>query len=258
MKFLVVSKRKLTAALTALVAVALVLVGIAQTGAYAVYAGKTTRKLPVYCVQTDEKKVAITFDAAWGADKTEQILQTLIDHDVKATFFAVEFWTEKYPSLLKKLHDSGRVEIGTHSSTHPHMNSLTKSQMELELTSSVKAIEAVTGVKPTLFRAPFGEYNNALLETAETQGLFTIQWDVDSLDWKGVKSEKMASRILSKVQNGSIVLMHNDGEHTLEALPAIIEGIKNKGYSLVTVSELIYKDSFVIDNTGKQIHEKGN
>lgn len=258
MKFLVASKKKLTVSLAAIAFVALLLVTIGQTGAYAVYVGRTTRRLPVYCVQTDEKKVAITFDAAWGADRTESILRTLTEYDVKATFFAVEFWTEKYSELLKKLHDSGRVEIGTHSATHPHMNSLSKSQIKLELTSSSNAIEAVTGVRPTLFRAPFGEYNNTLLETAEELGLYTIQWDVDSLDWKGTKSEKMASRILNKVQNGSIILMHNDGENTPEALPAIIEGLKNKGYSLVTVSELIYKDNYVIDNTGRQIYEKGN
>ena len=255
MKFFVLCKKKVLFALLTVIALALSLITVGQTGAYAVYAGKTTRKLPIYCVQTEEKKVALSFDAAWGADKTEKILDILTDYDVKATFFVCEFWAEKYPDMLKKLHDSGRVEVGTHSSTHPHMNSLSKSQVELELTSSVNAIESIIGSKPTLFRPPFGEYNNTLLETAESLGLYTVQWDVDSLDWKGVKSEKMASRILNKAKEGSIVLMHNDGEHTVEALPAIIEGLINKGYTLVTIGDLIYKENYTIDNTGKQIHE---
>ncbi len=253
MKFLIFSKKKLLVLFSFALSFIVLLVAVGQTGAYAVYAGKTTRKLPIYCVQTEEKKVALTFDCAWGADKTDAILETLERYDAKATFFAVEFWAEKYSDKLKKLAQSGRVEIGTHSATHPHMNSLSKTQIELELSSSVASIENITGVKPTLFRAPFGEYNDTLIETAEEQGLFTVQWDVDSLDWKGVKSEKMASKIISRVKEGSIVLMHNDGEHTAEALPAIIEGLKNKGFTLVTVGELIYKENYHIDNTGKQI-----
>ena len=123
--------------------------------------------------------------------------------------------------------------------------------------TSSKIIESVTGKKPDLFRAPFGDYNDALIETAEEMGLYTIQWDVDSLDWKGLKSGEMAARVINKTQNGSIILMHNDGEHTVEALPLIIEGLKNKGFTFVTIGELIYRDNFTIDHTGKQIRIEG-
>ncbi len=257
MKFLLLRKKRILCGIIALALLIGSLAAVGATGAYAVAAGKTTRKLPIYCVDTPDKKVAMSFDASWGADKTLSILETLERYDVKANFFAVGFWAEKYPETLKKLSDSGRMEIGTHSNTHPHMTKLSKNQMELELDASMKIIEEVTGKKPDLFRAPFGDYNDTLIETATEKGLYTIQWDVDTLDWKELKSGEIAARVLKKAQNGSIILMHNDGEHTVEALPLIIEGLKNKGYSFVTIGELIYRDNYSIDHTGKQIHIEG-
>ena len=253
MKFLVVKRSSIikVAAIIALLAALTVSVGL--TGSAAVYGGKTTRKLPIYSVETDEKAVALSFDASWGADKTLDILDTLERYDIKANYFVVSFWAEKYPDELKKLHDSGRVEIGTHSNTHSHMSKLSRSQVELELTSSCDIIEKIIGVRPDLFRAPFGEFDDKLLEEAEKQKLYTIQWDVDSLDWKNLSAQKMAERVLSGVKCGSIVLMHNDGKNTVQALPLIIEGLKNKGYSFKTIGELIYRDNYVIDHTGRQI-----
>ena len=253
MKFLVVKRSSIlkAAAIIALVVALTVTVGV--TGAAAVYGGKTVRKLPIYSVETDEKAVALSFDASWGADKTLDILNTLERYDIKANYFVVSFWAEKYPEELKKLHGSGRVEIGTHSNTHSHMRKLSRSQVELELTASCDIIEKITGKRPDLFRAPFGEYDDKLLEEAEKQNLYTIQWDVDSLDWKDLSAQKMAERVLSGVGSGSIVLMHNDGKNTVQALPLIIEGLKNKGYSFKTIGELIYRDNYVIDHTGRQI-----
>ncbi|MFR1566032.1 MAG: polysaccharide deacetylase family protein [Christensenellales bacterium] len=257
MRFLLIKKKRILTGALVLVMLVAGLLAVGFTGAYGVYAEKTTRKLPIYCVESAEPKVAISFDASWGADKTLSILEILERYDIKANFFTVGFWAEKYPDILKKLSDSGRMEIGTHSNTHPHMPKLSRSQMKLELETSSKIIESVTGKKPDLFRAPFGDYNDALIETAEEMGLYTIQWDVDSLDWKGLKSGEMAARVINKTQNGSIILMHNDGEHTVEALPLIIEGLKNKGFTFVTIGELIYRDNFTIDHTGKQIRIEG-
>lgn len=258
MKFVVAKKKALFRGIFVSIALILGIVLVGTSGSYVIYAGKTTRKLPIYCVDTDEKVVAISFDASWGADKTLGILETLEKFDVKANYFVVGFWATKYAEELKKLSDSGRVEIGTHSNTHPHMNKKTKSEMKLELETSINIIEEITGKKIDLFRAPFGEYSDNLLTVAEEMGLYTIQWDVDSLDWKNLSSEEITNRILSRVQNGSIVLMHNDGAHTLEALPAIIIGLKNKGYTFKTIGELIYRDNYTIDHTGKQIKEIKN
>ena len=151
------------------------------------------------------------------------------------------------------MSDSGVFEIGTHSNTHPDMSKLSASKINLELTESVKIIERITQKKVELFRAPFGAYNDTLIEEAQKLGLYTIQWDVDSLDWKGLSANDMAARVLNKVQNGSIILMHNDGEHTIQALPLIIEGLKNKGYTFTTIGKLIYRDNYYIDHTGRQI-----
>jgi polysaccharide deacetylase family sporulation protein PdaB len=197
--------------------------------------------------------VAISFDASWGAEKTPLILDTIEKFDIKANFFAVGAWAEKYREQLKMLSDSGRMEIGTHSNTHPNMKKLSREKINLELSTSKSIIEEITGKKVELFRAPYGEYDDKLLQEAEKLGLQTIQWDVDSLDWKDLSSEQIANRVVSGAKKGSIILMHNDGKNTVAALPAIIAGIKNKGLSFVTIGELIYKDNYHIDHTGRQI-----
>ena len=253
MRFLVVKRSGIVKTTVIAVLLALLLGTVGVTGAAAVYGGKTTRKLPIYSVETEEKAVALSFDASWGADKTQDILDTLTRYDIKANYFVVSFWAEKYPDMLKKLGDSGRVEIGTHSNTHPHMPKLSRNQIELELTASVNIIEKCTEKKVELFRPPFGDYNDTLLEEAVKLGLYTIQWDVDTLDWKDLSAQAIAERVLNNVKNGSIVLMHNDGKNTVQALPLIIEGLKNKGYSFKTIGELIYRDNYEIDHTGRQI-----
>ncbi|WP_438848700.1 polysaccharide deacetylase family protein [Anaerocaecibacter muris] len=253
MRFLVIKRRAIIIAVIAATVFALALTGVYYTGAAAIYNNVSPKKVPIYSVETDEKAVALTFDAAWGADKTLGILETLEEKDACATFFLVGFWAEKYEKELKTLAESERIEIGTHSATHPYMSKLSKSQMSLELSTSKSLIEKISGRKVELFRPPYGDYSDALLNTSQEQGLYTIQWDVDSLDWKNLSKEQIASRVVGNCRNGSIVLMHNDGKHTLEALPAIIDGLRAKGYKFKTVGQLIYKDNYTIDHTGRQI-----
>lgn len=253
MKFIVIKRSFIVKCLIVNIVVALITVICYFTGSAAVWQNKTTRKLPIYCVQTEEKVVALSFDAAWGADNTLKILDILTEYDIKANFFAVGFWVEKYGDKLKTLHESGRMEIGTHSNTHPNMSKLSRDNMRRELETSMALIENITGKKPDLFRAPYGDYSDALLTVAEEQGLYTIQWDVDSLDWKDLSANDISVRILKGVKNGSIVLMHNDGKHTVESLPLIIEGLKNKGYTFKTIGEMIYRDNYTIAHDGTQI-----
>lgn len=214
------------------------------------------RKLPIYSVSTKEKKVAISFDCAWGVEYTDKLLETMQKHGVKCTFFAVEFWVEKYPEYAKKIIEAGH-ELGTHSKTHPYMSKLTKEQIKEELVSSSAVIERVTGVKPTLFRPPYGDYNNTLVETAKELSLYTIQWDVDSLDWKNLSASEIALRIINGAKEGSIILCHNNGLHTAEALPMIFSTLQNRGYEFVPIGELIYKENYSIDHTGKQYSLNG-
>ncbi|MBS6464494.1 MAG: polysaccharide deacetylase family protein [Firmicutes bacterium] len=247
MKFVVLRKKTLIIALLVLAFAVFVPVG-------ATVAFSRQKKLPIYSVGTEEKKVAISFDCAWGTDYTETLLNIMEREKVVSTFFMVEFWTTKYPDLVKKIAGGGHA-IGTHSTTHSYMSKLTEAQIEEELTRSSMAIKAVTGEEVTLFRPPYGDYDDLLIETAERLGLYTIQWDVDSLDWKNLSAAEIAARVTSGVKNGSIVLFHNNGLHTAEALPAVIADLKEKGFTFVRIDDLIYKDGYYIDADGRQIKQ---
>ena len=251
MYFTLIKKRtilRVFALITLFITLSLILYG---TGAYQVFYGKTLRELPIYYVKTDKKQIAISFDCAWGTDYTDSLLETMQKEKVRCTFFMVEFWTEKHPDYVKKIYDAGH-EIGTHSATHPYMSKLKKEAIIKELTTSSKAIENITGQNPMVFRPPYGDYNDLLIKTAKELGLYTIQWDVDSLDWKDLSATQIASRVLTKVRNGSIVLFHNQGLHTWEALPTIISTLKEQGYEFVPIGELIYKDNYTMLSDGGQ------
>ena len=225
------------------------LVALTNTGT--VYFGWAKRLVPIYSVQTTEKKVALTFDAAWGSDKTAKIVSTLQENGVSGTFFLVGFWVEQNANKVKLIDEAG-FDIGTHSNTHPKMSTLSSEQVKNELTKSMELITNITGKEVKFFRAPFGDYNDNLITIAGSLGLKTIQWDVDSLDWKGLSAEEILTRIKNSVKNGSIILCHNNSDHILEALPLIISYLKSEGYSMVKISDLVYNDNYIIDNNGLQ------
>lgn len=217
-----------------------------------VVCGLSVRKIPIYSVGRDDKKIAISFDCAWGNEYTAKLLEEMERYDVKCTFFTVSFWAEKYPEDMKSIINAGH-EIGTHSKTHPHMSALNADKIDYEIDYSCAVIENITGQKVSLFRPPYGDYDNLLLERAESKGLYTIQWDVDSLDWKNLSAKEISMRIIGKVKSGSIILCHNNGLHTAEALPLIFSTLKGQGYEFVKISDLIYKDNYKITNEGKQV-----
>ncbi len=235
----------------ALIVFTVLSVSVYFTGAYSVYYGKTPRLIPIYSVEREDKVVSISFDCAWGVEHTDEILKALKVSDVRATWFMVEFWAEKYPEYVKKIDGAGH-EIGTHSSTHSYMSKQNSEEIKLELSTSAEAIKSVTGKEVNLFRPPYGDYDDELIKTASEQGYYSIQWDTDSLDWKDLSATDIAMRVISSVKNGSIILMHNNGLHTAEAVPIILETLKNKGYSFVPIGELIYKENYTIDGTGRQ------
>lgn len=226
-------------------------VSVYFTGAYAVYYGNTPRLVPIYSVEREDKVVSISFDCAWGVEHTDEILKALKVSDVRATWFMVEFWADKYPEYVKKIDAAGH-EIGTHSSTHSYMSKQNAEEIKLELTQSSKVIEDITGKKVELFRPPYGDYDNELIKTSSELGYYTIQWDTDSLDWKDLSATDIAMKVINNVGCGSIILMHNNGLHTAEAVPIILETLKNRGYSFVPIGELIYRENYSIDGTGRQ------
>jgi len=252
MKFLLIRKRALLKYALAFVLTLTAVVGVRVTNSAQVWGGTTARAMPIYSVGTNEKVVAVSFDANFGNENTAAILDTLVKHDAKASYFVVGSWAEKYSDDLLRLHESGRVEIGTNSNTYPRMSKLSQRQMELELKTSLAIIESVTGTRPELFRAPYGDYSDQLLSISQRAGLFTIQWDIDSLDNSDLTASQVAAKVINSVQNGSIILMRDDGKNTIAALPAILEGLRNRGYSFKTVGEMIHRENFVIDKTGRQ------
>ena len=207
--------------------------------------------LPIYCTEQQSKKISISFDAAWGNEDTEQLIEILAKYNVKTTFFAVSEWVEKYPESVKALANAGH-EVCNHSSTHPHMSTLSKQDMVTEIENCNSKIEALTGKRPLLFRAPYGDYNNALIEVIGSLDMYCIQWDVDSLDWKDISPSDISSRVLSKVKPGSIVLFHNAAKNTPAALPEILEKLISDGYEIVPISSLIYRDGYTVDHEGRQ------
>ena len=210
------------------------------------------RKLPIYSVDTPEKKIAITFDAAWSAEDTDQLIKILQNHNAKATIFAVGDWVEKNPDAVKKFHKNGH-EIANHSDTHAAFSKISRENIKEEIINCNNKIKAIIGVSPKLVRAPSGDYDNKSIEVTESLNMKMIQWDCDSLDWKLLSVDEMYARVTSKVQNGSIILFHNGVENTPEALDKILTELEKDGYEFVTVSELIYWDNYEIDHTGKQI-----
>ena len=218
-------------------------------------ASVSSRQLPIYRVRSEEKRAALSFDAAWGNEDTQTLIDILSAHDVRATFFLVGQWVERYPESVQALAAAGE-EIMNHSETHPHLNALTTDGVQQEVNACSDRIEALTGTRPMLFRCPYGEYDDHVIEAVRAIGVTPVQWDVDSLDWKGISAEEITDRVLSKVQPGSIVLFHNAAEHTPEALSGIIEALQADGYTLVPVSELLLPGDCTIDSAGCPIPAK--
>lgn len=211
----------------------------------------TGRLLPVYSVATEENKVALTINCAWNADDIDLILETLKNNDVKCTFFMVGDWVEKYQDAVKKINEAGH-EIGNHSYNHPHVNNLSYDKNVEQIKKCSELVKNITGNSTTLYRGPYGEYNDTVVQAANDSNHITIQWSIDTLDYNGLTGEQMWERIKPKLENGSIILMHNGTENTALSLDMIIKNIKQQGYNLVTVSDLIYKENYSIDANGVQ------
>ena len=209
-----------------------------------------SRMVPVYRVSRDDKAIALTIDAAWNADKTELILDTLDRYGIKATFFLCGVWVKASPEMVKEIAARGH-EIGNHSMTHPHMNRITAEQIRTELSSLDDEIEKLTGKRTKLFRAPFGEYNDTVISTVRDMGYEVVQWSIDTVDWKeGRTSETILKAVLPKISSGSIILSHNNGYGIETYLPKLIEQAQSEGYRFVTISELLPEGERTVDSNG--------
>ena len=221
--FLVFNKEKITSYVVAFstVAILFTLSVFANNNKTLEVSAQTNEKLPIYNVQTNENKIALTMNCAWNADDIDSILETLKKCDVKITFFIVGDWADKYPEAVKKIYENGH-EIGNHSNTHPHVNKLSLESNIKEIQNCNEKLKNIIGEDINLYRAPYGEYNDTVVTAAEKLNYYTIQWSLDTLDYTGVTGNQMWERLDSKLKSGDIILMHNGTEHTADSLELII------------------------------------
>ncbi len=212
------------------------------------------RNLPIYCVETKEPKVALSFDAAWGNEDTNEILDILKKHDVHVTFFMTGGWIESYPEDVKTILAAGH-DLGNHSENHKHMTQLSLTECKDEVMKAHKKVKELTGYDMFLFRPPYGDYDNNVIKSVEACGYYPIQWDVDSLDWKDYGTDSIIKTVCQHkhLGNGSIILCHNGAKYTASALDAMITQLKADGYEIVPISELIYRENYHMNAEGRQI-----
>lgn len=218
------------------------------------YAGKKAE--PIFRVRTDKPWVALSFDAGADRGQAEAIMDILEKYNIKSTFFLTAAWMRQNPEDAKSIVARGH-EIGNHSVSHPSFPKLSPENMAAQIQETHQVAKDLTGVDMCLFRFPYGDYNNASVDTVKNCGYYGIQWSVDSIDWRNEGRQIIIDRVLNhkNLGNGSIVLMHMAATYTPSALEEIIQGIQAKGYEIVPVSHLIYETNYHMDAAGNQISD---
>ena len=214
------------------------------------------RKLPVYSVQTTEKKIALSFDCAWGAEDFDSMMETLDKHNVKATFFMTGGFVSDNPECVKTLVEKGH-EPGNHSEHHYDMATITAGEMKTEIMDLHKKVKELTGKDMKVFRPPYGSYNNELIDTVYGCDYYPIQWDVDSLDWKNYGVQNIIDTVCNhkSLDCGSIILCHLGAKYTSQALDEMLTKLQDMGYEIVPVSKLIMTEGYHMDANGMQIKD---
>ena len=207
--------------------------------------------IPIYSVEREDKSISITFDAAWEDGDTADIIAILAKYNARATIFVTGDFVDRCPESVKAFADAGH-EIANHSDAHPHPNKISADALKSDTALCDEKIKAVVGKNVPLYRAPYGEYNDSVVKTIREMSYTFIQWDVDSLDYKGLSTAEITDRVCSRVAPGSIVLFHNGTENTAKALPSILKKLSDEGYTFLPISEMIYQDNYHIDHTGRQ------
>lgn len=251
--FITIGRKNLVAAISVAIAGIILACALGVSSTASVFFGKSSRKIPVYGVDVggEEKVIALTFDAAWGADKTQGIIDIMNKYGAKGTFFLVGFWIDKYEEETKAIAKAG-CDIGNHSRNHLNMPKLSDGEIRSEIEYVNDRVSELTGIKPTYFRAPFGDYSDRLMSALEEMNMVGVQWSIDSLDWKGLSANEIYNRVVPKAKSGDIVLFHNNSDHVLDALPMVLAALKEAGFRFVTLSELVAREGYSVDNNGIQ------
>lgn len=209
-----------------------------------VYVQASHKQKPVYEVKTDKKIVALTFDISWGNTTPMPVLDILQQNNAQCTFFLSGPWVKQYSDVAKRIKEDGH-EIGSHGYRHINLSNLSKTEIKDEIMKAHKNIKEVTGVDAKLIRTPNGDYNDQVIEGVHEVNYEAIQWSVDSLDWMNPGVTTIIDRVSKKAHPGAIILMHASDtcKQTTEALPTVLKNLKDQGYQIVTVSELLKETS---------------
>lgn len=215
------------------------------------------REMPICSVETQEKKVALTFDVSWGNKDIHKILDILEIYQARASFFVTGMWAEKYPQEVKAIQDKGH-DLGNHSEDHKNMKGLSLEEKDLEIQRAHQRIEKLTGIQMDLFRPPYGDYDDEVIMRAKEQGYDTVLWNVDSMDWKDYGKDQIVNTVLrhKELTNGSIIRFHCGTKYTAEALGEVIQGLQEQGYEITPLSGLIYREEYHMDVKGRQIRNR--
>ena len=217
-----------------------------------IFLNQQNSDIPIYKVDTNKNEIALTFDISYNERNIDEILEVLDKYDVKATFFVVGNWIDENKDVVKKIYDRGH-EIGNHSNTHPHINKLNIDKNCEEITKCSEKLKNITGKEVNLYRCPYGEYNNTVINAADSLNYYPIQWSLDTLDYTGLTENEMWNRLDRKLKKGDIILMHNGTKHTADSLELLIKNIQSKGLEIKKVSDILYKDNYKINENGTQI-----
>ena len=208
-------------------------------------------EVPIYSAEVQVNAADIRFPAR----RERNVGVALRDAHCRATFFVTGTWASEHPEDIKKMFNEGH-EIANHSENHKHMNTLSETEMLDEIKKCEDTVRNLTGQSEVLFRAPYGEYSKTLVRLCKNTGRYMIQWSLDSLDYKGLSTEEMKKRILPKLKSGDIILFHTGTDNTASALPEILSEIKSRGFVFLTAWDMIYKDNFTVDSTGRQFQSE--
>lgn len=192
----------------------------------------------IYRVETDRKVVSLTFDVVWMPAETGEILDILDRYQLTATFFLTGNWVRRSPDLAREIMMRGH-EIGQHTFSHQRLPELNDNELAREFELMEKALRDELNVTTELFRPPYGEIDERVRDFAAARGYTTVLWSIDPHDWLNPGMEQLASYVLQKVHPGAIVLLHTSASQLPEALPAIIEGLRARGFAILPLSALL-------------------
>ena len=210
-------------------------------------------ELPIYCVDTEKPVLALTFDSAWGNEDLADILAILKKHNAPAAFFVKGVWAQKYPDAIVAIDQAGH-EVANHGNSHKHMPQISKEEMAAEIQGCHNTVYELIGKDMTLFRAPYSDWNDDVVDVAHAMGYSAINQSVDSLDWKDYGIDSIIRTVCEhkNLENGSIILLHNGATYTKDALDVMLTELEEQGYSFIQLSSLIYTSNYYLDHTGKQ------